>query len=201
MNSPECHYNVIQQTPEWEMLKLGKFSGSDYHIYLGTSKTKEDNLYDIAAQRITGDSDNESVFKSKAMERGNILEPEARRVFSAIIEHNIREVGFVDCAGEFYGWAGCSPDGLIGDNGIIEIKCPLMKGFLKYKRTKKIDPQYKTQIQFNLMVTERQYCYFIVYHPRFPIEYVKIERDEDVINKIRESLKENIEKVKKICQD
>lgn len=111
-----------QQSPEWYFAHYGRFSGSDFHTFLGNSKTKEELLWEKVGERRWEDSDVEP-FINQYTERGKILEHEARRVYSAIYNTDVKECGLVEEDGEFDTWAVCSPDGLVGDEGIIEIKC------------------------------------------------------------------------------
>lgn len=199
-NKPIYHFDIDQQTEEWYAAKLGMFSGSDYHVFLGDSKTKEDKLWEKLAERRYQDSDAEE-FLGFYTERGKALEHEARRVYSAVYETEVQEVGLVEDVEYFPGWVVCSPDGLVGEDGIIEIKSLVAKYVTqytegKYKDSFYIKPEYRTQIQFNLFVTQRQWCDFIYYHPRVGLRVQRIHRDEDYIEKIKKSLEENIQYIK-----
>lgn len=200
MNKPIYHFDIEQQTEEWYAAKLGMFSGSDYHVFLGESKTKEDKLWEKLAERRYQDSDAEE-FLGFYTERGKALEHEARRVYSAVYETDVQEVGLVEDVEYFPGWVVCSPDGLVGEDGIIEIKSLVAKYVTqytegKYKDEFYIKPEYRTQVQFNLFVTQRQWCDFIYYHPRVGLRVQRIYRDEDYIEKIKKSLEENINYIK-----
>lgn len=200
MNKPIYHFNIEQQTEDWYAAKLGMFSGSDYHVFLGDSKTKEDKLWEKLAERRYQDSDAEE-FLGFYTERGKALEHEARRVYSAVYETEVEEVGLVEDTEYFPGWVVCSPDGLVGEDGIIEIKSLVAKYVTqytegKYKDSFYIKPEYRTQVQFNLFVTQRQWCDFIYYHPRVGLRVQRIYRDEDYIEKIKKSLEENIQYIK-----
>lgn len=200
MNKPIYHFDIDQQTEEWYAAKLGMFSGSDYHVFLGESKTKEDKLWEKLAERRYQDSDAEE-FLGFYTERGKALEHEARRVYSAVYETDVQEVGLVEDVEYFPGWVVCSPDGLVGEDGIIEIKSLVAKYVTqytegKYKDEFYIKPEYRTQVQFNLFVTQRQWCDFIYYHPRVGLRVQRIYRDEDYIEKIKKSLEENINYIK-----
>ena len=189
-----------QRSDAWRQAKLGKFSGSDFHIMLGASQTKTDYLWGKLSERKYQDSDKEE-YQSLYMERGTILEPEARRVYNLINDVVVQEVGLVEDDGEFDGYAVCSPDGLVGDDGIIEIKCLIAKYHEQYtnpvsKKFEYIKPEYKTQVQYNLLIKGRKYCDFVYYHPRAGIHIIRIERDEEYINKIREALREGIAWIK-----
>ena len=193
---PHYYFDIVQQTPEWYAAKLGMFSSSAFHIFLGDSKTKEEKLWELVAERRYQDSDTEE-FQSYYTDRGNILEHEARRVYQVVNEVEVQQVGLVEDCEYFPGWVVCSPDGLVGDDGIIEIKCLVAKNMLQYTEGKYADdyyvsPQYKTQVQFNLMVTQRKWCDFIYYHPRIGIRIKRIERDEEYIQKIKDALTECI---------
>lgn len=193
MNKPIYH-DMEQQSDEWYAARLGMFSGSDFHTFLGDSKTKYDKLWEKIAERRYQDSDAED-FLGLYTERGKVLEHEARRVYSAVYETDVQEVGLVEDTEYFPGYVVCSPDGLVGDDGIIEIKCLVAKFITQYTEGKYadnfyIEPKYKTQIQFNLLVTQRKWCDFIYYHPRVGLRVQRIERDEKAIEKILNTLKE-----------
>lgn len=198
--TPRYRYDIEQRSPEWYEAKLGKFSGSDFHVMLGNSEAKTNFLWGKIAECRYHDSDTDE-YTTFAMERGIILEPEARRVYSAVSEVEVREVGLVEDQDEFQDWVVCSPDGLVGDDGIIEIKCIAGKYFEQYthpgeKKYGYIKPEYRTQVQFNLFVTDRQWCDFIYYHPRGGIFIKRITRDEEYIDKIKTALREGIEFIK-----
>ncbi len=194
MNEPNYIYDMVQQSDEWYAAKLGMFSGSDFHTFLGKSATKTDKLWEKIAERRYQDSDKEDM-GSFYTERGNILEPEARRMYSAVYETEVKEVGLVEDREYFPGYMVCSPDGLVGDDGIIEIKCLVAKFMTQYTEGKHandfyIEPKYRTQVQFNLLVTQRKWCDFIYYHPRVGLRVQRIERDPMAQQQILDTLAE-----------
>ena len=189
-NLPQ-HLEDNTANPEWLAVRAGKFTGSDFHQYLGItgkglSETAESNLYKKVLESIGYEFDG---VRSDAMERGNELEPEARQQYIMETFNDVEEVAFVD-------WekmrAGCSPDGVIvrreltrtsprtfacGNvvgvddeyvsekiEKIIEIKCPEIKNYLKMA-SGKIPPVYMTQMQYNMLITGAKSCDFVVYHP------------------------------------
>lgn len=210
-------YNDIdQKTEEWHKLRAGKFTGSDFHTLMGNSETKNNLLLKKTAERIRR-MIVEDTYTNSDMERGVKLESQARLLYEMKTNQTITEVGFV----ELDEWVGCSPDGLIenkeektneeeekkiNDNytgGIIEIKCPKDTVLLHQILNDKVKPEYYTQIQFNLYVTDRQYCDYIAYNENWPLFIKRIDRDEEHINKIKETIEEckkkvlsNIEKLK-----
>jgi exodeoxyribonuclease (lambda-induced) len=115
-----------------------------------------------------------------------------------LTDSSVKTVGFI----ELDEFTGCSPDGLINDDGMIEIKCKDNHTYLRQLINKEdeIETKYKIQIQFNLYVTNRKWCDYVCYNPNFSnaIFILRIERDESVIEKIKETLKVRIEEVKKI---
>lgn len=197
---PRYRTDLEQRTEEWKQARLGKFSGSDFHIMLGKSVAKTDFIWEKLAERKYQDTDKED-FTTFAMERGAFLEAEARRVYSALVEKPVDEVGLVEDDGEFDGWAVCSPDGLVDEDGIIEIKCLSGKYHEQYtnpssEKFEYIKPEYKTQVQYNLFITDRKWCDFVYYHPRSSIHVIRIERDEEYIEKIKEALREGVNFIK-----
>lgn len=192
-------FDLEQKTPEWYFERLGKLSGSDFHVFLGDSAAKQDKIWEKISERKWMDTDSEEFF-SPYTERGSMLEHEARRIYSATYEVPVREVGLVEEDGEFDTWAVCSPDGLVGDDGIIEIKCLVAKYHNQYttpssKKYGYISPQYKTQVQFNLLVTGRKWCDFIYYHPRAGLFVKRIEPDPKYQEKIKVALREAIKTI------
>lgn len=183
-----------QNTDEWKMARLGKFSGSDFHVFLGESKTKIDKLWEKIAELQLGDTDEEEFF-NPYMERGHILEPEARRFYSFVTGNTVQEVGLAEEDHEFDGWVVCSPDGLVGDDGIIEIKTLSAKFFLQYTKDDKdyIRPEHRTQCQFNMFVTERQWCDLVYYHARLGMHIIRLQRDDEYIEKIKTALRNGIQ--------
>lgn len=189
---PIYHWKIEQGTAEWDEIRLGKLTGSDFHLFLGKQQEKKDEkLAEKATERVLGDTDRES-FTTKAMERGHILEPEARRLYQALTDAEVKEVGFVT----LNSYVGCSPDGIVENNGIIEIKCPMAKNFLLWRNKQYIKPEYRTQIQFNLYVTNRDWCDFFVYHPRLGYYMVRVEKDLEYQERIKETIDECITKIK-----
>lgn len=195
---PNYCWKVQQGTPEWDALRLGKFTASSFHTFLGKSQTKTDMLWEIVAERLFKDSDKEN-YSSFAMERGKILESEARRLYQAETETLVKECGFVEMDPPYDHFVGCSPDGLVGDDGGIEIKSPLAKNFLQWtepadggREVTYIKPEYYTQVQFNLLVTGRKWWDFMYYHPRGGLAIKRYFPDEEHQKKIIDSLNECI---------
>lgn len=188
-------YNIPQHNADgttnddWLAIRRGKWTGSDFHQYLGIvdkglSATAETALHkkvlESLGETFTG-------VQTDAMARGNELEPLAREAYMCQTFADVQEVGFVD-------WerlrAGCSPDGVIyGDNGeiekILEIKCPEIVNFIKYAESAdNIPPLYKTQMQYNMLITGAKSCDFVAYHPNMRLVVYTIDADADYQEKI-----------------
>ncbi|MDR2609286.1 MAG: YqaJ viral recombinase family protein [Rickettsiales bacterium] len=192
--------DIDQRTEEWHKLRAGKFTGSDFHILFGNSETKNNLLLKKTAERLRKTTI-EDTYINQDMERGIELEKQARLLYEIETNQIVKEVGFC----ELDEWVGCSPDGLIEEEiettntiptgGIIEIKCPKDIVFLNQVINDKIKPEYYTQIQFNLYVTDRQYCDYIAYNINYPLFIKKIERDEEYIQKIKDTIEDCKKKV------
>lgn len=190
-------HNFEQRSPEWYAIRLGKFTGSDFHTFLGKSATKDRLILEKASEHITGKPTNEDNFISTDMQRGIDNEDYARQLYEAETFNKVEQIGFA----ELDEFTGCSPDGLVGDDGIIEIKCPKQSVFIDQVIKNKIKPEYETQIQFNLMVLDRKWCDYIAYNINFPLRVVRIFRDEDKIGAIRSALADVISQAKGIISD
>jgi len=119
----------------------------------------------IAVEQLTGKRSNSDNYSNPHMERGHEQEPVARALYEDMYFVDVTNGGFFDC-----GNSGCSPDGLVGNDGIIEIKSVISS--VHYANIKRggIDPAYKWQIYFNLLKTERQWIDFVSYCADFPID-------------------------------
>jgi hypothetical protein len=119
------------------------------------------------------------------MEQGSILEHEAIPWFEFAHDVAIDRVGF--CTTDD-GRAGCSPDGLIGEDGGIEMKCPLPHTHLKYLLAGTLPADYAAQVHGSMYVTGRKWWMFVSYSRKFPALVIRVERDEKIQEAIKTAL-------------
>ena len=189
-------HNLEQNTPEWDIARSGKFTASMFgDLFAAKSTDKYENaIYRVAFERVTGER--VPTYSNALMERGHELEPMARESYEMQTFNLVEEVGFC----ELNEWVGCSPDGLVGTDGLIEIKCPAYNTFMRYVDSGKLPTQYKYQVHGQMYVTGRKWVDFVAYHPPFKPFILRVERDEEVCKKIESALNEAIEKAKKIIE-
>ena len=188
------HLQTGEANPDWLALRAGKFTGSDFVIMLGNGETKRKMILEKATEHILGKPCNKDHYTNSDMLRGIELEPIARQLYIQETFNEVEEVGFI----EKDEYCGVSPDGLVGEDGIIEIKCPKDTVFVEQSITEKIKPEYYTQIQYALYITGRQWCDYVAYNENFPLLIRRYERDEEHIEKIKKALEDGIEQVKQI---
>lgn len=157
-----------QRTPEWFQKRLGKVTASRIADLMAKTKTgpgasRANYLAQLVTERLTG-TPTES-YKSPAMDWGIEQEAAARAAYSARTGVLVDEVDFVDHPTM---QAGASPDGLVGEDGLIEIKCPNTSTMLEYLEDRTIPTKYRLQIQWQLAVTGRDWCDFVAFDPRLP---------------------------------
>jgi putative phage-type endonuclease len=185
--------NVEQRTPEWFAARLGVPSASNFGKVItpgGKKSTQvEGYLNRLVADILTGRS--EQMESSDAMQRGTELEPEAREYYE-LIAGPVQEIGFCIHDDGF----GCSPDGVVGEDGLLEIKCPLAHTQVEYLRDNCIPSIYIPQVQGQMLVMGKQWCDFLSYHPDMKPLLVRVERDEKFIAILHEALCELVERVK-----
>lgn len=177
---------IEQGSKEWLELRLGKVTASRITDVLAKGKSgealsREDYRYELVVQRLTGNP-GES-FTNAAMEWGTATEPQARIAYEAQADVFVEQVPFV--LHPTIEWFGCSPDGLIGDKGLLEIKCPNSKTHIKYLNAGKPPAKYVPQMQCQMAVTGRQWCDFVSFDPRLPGDLqmfvARLDRDEEYI--------------------
>ena len=186
--------DLEQGSSEWLIARAGKVTASNADkIITSTGKlsaSAQTYINTIIAERLMGDK--VSSYQNEWMARGVELEPEARSFYEYLTDNIVFEVGL--CVHDEL-QASCSPDGLIGDDGGLEIKCPSEAVHVGYLRDKKLPTKYKAQVMFNLWITGRQWWDFFSYHPHLPHFLIRCERDEEYIAKMEQSVVEFLELV------
>ena len=186
---------VEQGTPEWQALRTGFLTASRTADMLATIKTGESasrrNLRaELVVERLTN-SKTEG-FTSSAMQWGIDNEPLARMAYEVKTNSFVDKVAFV--RHQTIEWFGCSPDGLVDDDGMVEFKCPNSATHLEYLESREVPKNYYTQMQTQLSVTGRKWNDFCSFDPRFPdglqLLIIRVNRDEEFIAKLEsESIK------------
>jgi putative phage-type endonuclease len=174
---------MIQGSPEWFAARLGKVTASKVADVMATTKSgpaasRQNYMMDLLCQRLTGTI--EQGFTNAAMQRGTELEPVARSAYEARNGLFVTEVGLVGHP-DLEGFAA-SPDGLVGDDGLIEIKCPNTATHVAFLRTGKPDGKYIWQMLAQMACTGRAWCDFVSFDDRLPeplqFASVRIMRDD-----------------------
>ena len=177
-----------QRTPEWFAKRLGKVTASRIADLMARTKSgpaasRANYMAQLVTERLTGRPT--EGYESAAMAWGTEQEPNARAAYSARMGVLVDEVDFVDHP-ELE--AGASPDGLVGEDGLIEIKCPNTATMLEYIEERAIPQKYRLQMQWQLAVTGRNWCDFVAYDPRLPehlqLLVIREPRNEGLIGEI-----------------
>lgn len=177
---------IVQGSPEWFAARLGKVTASCVADVVSRTKTgysasRVNYMAQLIAERLTGNV--AATFSNAAMTWGTDQEPHARAAYSFIADVDVAEVGFVDHPR--IKMTGASPDGLVGADGLVEIKCPNTSTHIETLIGQKIPAKYITQMQWQLACTDRAWCDFASFDPRMPAEMqlwvCRVERDDDVI--------------------
>ena len=188
--------NIEQRTSEWHEQRKGKFTASEIYKLMGIKglgETGKSYAIEKAIEELFGQVDEN--FISFDMQRGIELEPLA---FAKIKELYALEFIEVKTCGFFKGCenSGSSPDGLIGDVAILEIKCPKAETFFKVVATEKIDDKYFYQMQKQMLDTDRKLATFFNYCVIDGVEYwhqITVSRDNDVCELMQKRIAEAVE--------
>ena len=183
-----------QRSEEWYAIRKGKMTASKAHVVITNGTGLDTYISELMAEYYS--SEPQEQISNKDIQRGIDLEPQARNMFMLETGLTVKQVGFIT-VNEY---VGCSPDGLIGGDRLIEIKCPSDKVYLELLMSEKVDPKYYAQMQFQMLVTRRTSCFYVAYNPNFEKDlFIKeIERDEVMIGKIKEGIEAGITLIKEI---
>jgi putative phage-type endonuclease len=180
---------IIQGTPEWHALRLGKVTASRVADVIaktksGYSASRANYLAELVVERLTGSAGER--FTNAAMAWGTEKEPEARAAYEFKTEADVSEIGFVDHP--VITMTGASPDGLVGDIGLVEIKAPNTATHIETLTSRAVPGRYVTQMQWQMACTGRAWCDFVSYDPRLPhhlsLFIRRVQRDEAMISEM-----------------
>lgn len=185
---------MIQGTHDWIAARCGKITASRLWDLMDKTRAgkptakRKNYIAEKTLERITGNPIDH--YRSTAMQWGTEQEADARTVFEIETGRAVREVGFIDHP--TLPMCGASPDGLVSNDAIIEIKCPMSATHLAFVRTGDIDPQYYAQMQWVMECTGRTQAWFVSYDPRcgpgLEVEYKLFKRDDEFIVSAREEV-------------
>jgi len=187
-------HKIQQNSDEWDKIRLGKFTASSCDKLLSGENTKgyTELIEKIAEERFTGEKCQSKVWIGNSFtERGHMLEPIAIQQYENESFNVVESIGFV----EKDSWCGCSPDGLIGDNKLIQVKCPIFRTQMEYHEKLKVPTNYYKQMQFELYTTKRESNIFYSYHPKLSAVEIEVFVDEIMQKEIDNRMKIAIEQV------
>ena len=186
--------DIPQGSEEWIQLKLGVATASNFNKIITAGGKESATLEKYALQLATESTlfSAEPNFKNEIMARGNELEAEARQVYQEETFNIVEEITMFksDC-GNF----GYSPDGLVANDGLIEIKCPLATTHFQYILEDKVPSDYWQQLQGGLWISNRNWIDFVSYHPNFKEKKLfikRVERDDNYIYQLDILVKKTI---------
>lgn len=180
-------------TEAWAHARIGKVTASRIADVVARTKTgwgasRDNYMADLIAERLTGVA--AEGFKSAAMQWGTDTERQARIFYELIEGATVAEGGYLDHP--TIPMAGASPDGFVGDDGLVEIKCPITKTHIETLRGGRVNGAYAKQMQWQMACTGRAWCDFISFDPRMPEDLrmivQRVPRDGAVIADLEEAV-------------
>lgn len=168
-----------QGSEQWEQIRKGKATASRFGDIvtakqLKLSKSAISYAAEIVAERLGVEST--EFMPTYWMQYGIEAEEYAVAEFEQTTGLQVEKVGFC----ELTDWCGCSPDGLIGDDAVLEVKCPKAETLIKYHNAGTLPDEYLMQVQGELWVTGRSTCHFYAWHPQLQPFHLIVERDERI---------------------
>lgn len=192
--------DIVQRSPEWFAARLGIATASRFAAVLAKIKTGEsaerrNYRSQLVVERLTGKQ--VETYQNAAMQHGTEQEPFARMAFAAHASAIVEEVGFLRHA-EIE--AGCSPDGLIDEDGMIEIKCPFQSGIHIESLKNGMPKEHVPQVQGQMWISGRQWVDFVSFDPRMPeklqLFVQRIPREDEYIANLSKEVAAFMEEVK-----
>lgn len=183
-----------QGSEEWRTARLGRVTASRVADVIaktksGTAATRANYLAELVVERMTMQPSDR--FCNDAMRWGTEKEPEARAAYEFFERYTVTPVGFVPHP--YIEMSGASPDGLVGDLGLVEIKCPSSRVHIETLLGRAVPGKYVTQIQWQLACTGRAWCDFVSFDPRMPEDMKlftkRVAREDKVIAELEDAVR------------
>ena len=204
---------IEQGTTEWHAMRLGKVTASRIADVMSKGKGSAESAgvrnyrAQLVCERLTGQK--EDSYINSAMQRGTDLEPMARECYEFLQGVTVDQIAFVDHP--TVPMSGASPDGLVGDDGLVEIKCPNTATHLDYLESISAPSNYILQMLWQMACTGRQWCDFVSYDPRLPeelqllvVRYHRVDSEiqaiESAVTAFNSSIESKIANLKAIYQ-
>lgn len=192
-------HDVQQNSEEWNLLRDGRFTASvaDKLLTEKGNKGYIDLIKKIFEEKYTGEPCESKAWQgNKYTDRGHELESFAIDYYKMENFCEVELVGFVELNEN----CGCSPDGFVGEDKLVQIKCPIFNTQIEYLESLKVPGNYYKQMQFELYVTGRKWDDFYSWHPKLPSVQIKVGRDEEMIKQIDTRIKEAIIEIDKMTK-
>lgn len=192
---------MMQQTEEWKKARLGKVTASRLSDVTAKTKTgygasRANYMAELLVERLTGES--QEMYVNAAMKHGVDTEPQARSAYAFMTDFDVIEVGFIPHP--TIEMSGASPDGLIGDDGMLELKCPNTATHIDTLLGEPIADKYIKQMQWQMACSGRKWCDFATYDPRLPanlqIKIIRVNRDDSLIGELEHEVIEFLRELK-----
>lgn len=180
-------FDCEQRSPEWFQVRLGLPTASEFQTVIangkggGESVTRTTYLRKLAGEIITGEP--AESYTNAAMERGIAMEAELREAYAFENDVTLEQVGFIK-----RGRIGCSPDSLVGNDGVLEVKSTAPHLLIGHLISVTPTPLHKAQCQGHLLVTGREWCDLVVGWPKMPLYKIRYLRDEPYIMALSDAL-------------
>lgn len=181
--------DIIQGSPEWFAIRRGKVTASRVSDVIAKTKTgwgssRANYAAELIAERLTGEV--APSYTNAAMQWGTEKEPDARAAYEFRFDQTVALLGFAQHPR--IAASGASPDGLVGDDGLCEIKCPNTATHIDTLLGQGVPAKYVTQMQWQMACTDRAWCDFISYDPRLPesmrLFVYRLKRDDQQIGEL-----------------
>ena len=177
-------YDTLEQgTSEWHAARAGIATASSFKAILakGEGKTRKSYMHRLAAEIVTGEP--LESYSNANMERGHLLEGEVRELYGFITDSDPKQIGFMR-----NGRKGCSPDSLIGEDGLLEIKTQRGDLLIETLLKDEFPSCHMAQVQGQILVSEREWCDLMVFWPGMPPFIKRAYRDAEYIQKLSEAI-------------
>jgi len=193
--------DIEQLGREWMQMRIGSIGGSSISkaVAQGKGKVKNQLMYDMIGELLSGEK--KVGYTSAHMLDGIEFEDEARRFYSFVNDVEVKQVALIKASDHKH----YSPDGLIDNDGIVEIKIAIPSVFAETKITHKIATDRRRQVQWGLFISEREWCDYVMYCPVIklinPMLIIRVVRDENEIKELNRGADEFLSKMMRLFKE